>query len=83
MDACTGNGEPRQNSSEMISRQILSRPQDQQDEGVQSRQTMLALGAGEGEVDSRQTHGSMMTEGDDIMNNQMNAAWVTYAPSLE
>lgn len=78
MDACAGTGELRQNSSDMFPRQILSRPHNQQDEGVQSRQTMLALGADEGEVESRQIHGSLMTEMDDIMSSQMDAAWVTY-----
>lgn len=83
MDACAGTGELRQNSSDMISRQILSRPQDEQDQGVQSRQTMLALGADEGEVESRQIHGSLVTEVDDIMSNQMDGTQITYDPSLE
>lgn len=84
MDSCAGNGEPRLNNSDMYSRQILSRPQDQQDNlGVQSRQTMLDIGADEGEVGSRQIHDSQMTEVDDTMRNQMDAAWVTYDRALE
>lgn len=71
MDTCAGTGELRQNGSEMMmmTRQILNRPQDQQDEGVQSRrQTMLAMGADEGEVESRQIYSGMMVEEDGVMS---------------
>lgn len=82
MDTCAGAGELRQDGFEMIPRQILNRPHDQQDDGVQSRQTMLAMGADEGEVESRQIYSGMMAEEDGIMSKQMDA-WVSHDQSLE